>query len=383
MHNVSARAVRQAVTLICLLLLTRSPAAPSLENPEESSLVIAVAGDVLPQSPHRTFPDAKHAFDGVQEEFASADLVFINLEEPVTRSNQVTPHKNPEAVRAGLDYILRTRDLLFPEALKHAGVSLVGLANNHMLDYRVEGLEDTLRGLRRAGLPEVGAGLKPQAERAYICSKGGVRVALLAFTDVVPPQTQATNHRPGVASSKNLADLNNAVWRAHQQADFVVLMIHWGGQGNHSITKRQQEVARAAVRAGCDVVVGMHPHVLQGIQYMGRVPVFYSIGNFAYPSTGQDNSECILVKLTFVPKQLESVDIVPIEIARDGAPETVTGERAEKIFSRLDRYCRMFNTRIEGGRIMSSAVRERLVYDTSTRSERRKQRARSETESGP
>jgi hypothetical protein len=55
------------------------------------------------------------------------------------------------------------------------------------------------------------------------------------------------------------------------EADFVVLMMHWGGQGNHLITLRQRQLARAAVDAGCDVIVGMHPHVLQGIEYMGRL----------------------------------------------------------------------------------------------------------------
>ncbi len=132
------------------------------------SVVIAVAGDVLPESPHFVIPYVSHMFDGVRDEFARADLVFINLEEPITRSNQVTPNKNPASVKAGRDYIMRARDTLLPAAFKEAGVGLVGLANNHLLDYRVTGLEDTLRGFRKADLPVVGAGLKSEAERAYV-----------------------------------------------------------------------------------------------------------------------------------------------------------------------------------------------------------------------
>lgn len=378
MLKVSALTARRAFGGIsaCLLLIAGGTVASGQGSQESPSLVIAVAGDVLPESNHRVFRDSSHLFDGVRDEFARADLVFINLEEPITRSSQVTPNKNPAAVKAGLDYILRARDTSLPAAFKQAGVGLVGLANNHMLDYRPTGLEDTLQGFQRAELPVVGAGLKPDAERAYVFKKNGVRVALLAFTDVVPTHSQATARQPGVASSKRLADLNNAIWRAHQQADFVVLMIHWGGQGNHLITKRQQEVARAAVRAGCDVVVGMHPHVIQGIEYIGRVPVFYSVGNFAFPFTRLDNSECILVRLTFSSKELESVELVPVEISREGAPEAVSGARGENILNHLDRFCRMFNTRIDGGRVAGSAVREQLVYDTTTRSTRRKMRGR-------
>ncbi len=335
-------------------------------------VVIEVAGDVLPQSPHRVIPDAPHIFEGVQDVFARSDLVFVNLEEPITPSSQITPHKNQSEVKAGRDYILRARDISLPGSFKQAGIGLVGLANNHMLDYTPAGLEDTLRAFRRAGLPVVGAGLKAEAERAFVLDKNGVRVALLAFSDVVPPHTQATNRNPGVASSKRLGNLNNAIWRAHQQADFVVLMIHWGGQGSHLITRRQQEVARAAVRAGCDVIIGMHPHVLQGVEYIGRVPVFYSVGNFAYPSTGNDNSECVLVRLTFGTKILESIDLIPVAILRDGMPKEALGDKGGRILGHLDQFCRMFNTRIEKGRVLSSPVREELLYDSTDRKENTK-----------
>jgi poly-gamma-glutamate capsule biosynthesis protein CapA/YwtB (metallophosphatase superfamily) len=338
-------------------------------GPDSGRVVITVGGDVLPESNWQGPHDAAHLFDGVRDEFGDADLVFVNLEEPITRSNQVTPHKNPIAVKAGLDFILRARNPDLPGIFKNSGIGLVGLANNHMLDYTVTGLRETLGGFERANLPVVGAGLKPEADRAYVFSKNGVRVALLAFTDVVPPHTQATFDRPGVASSKKLADLTYAVWKARQRADFVILMIHWGGQGNHLITKRQQEVARVAARAGCAVVVGMHPHVLQGIEYFGRVPVFYSIGNFAFPSSNPATRECVMVKLTFSPKQLSGLELIPVKISPAGAPEVAEGRQGEAILAHLDGFCRMFNARIEDGGVAGSNVREPLAYETKTRRE--------------
>jgi poly-gamma-glutamate capsule biosynthesis protein CapA/YwtB (metallophosphatase superfamily) len=374
---VSARLVQAAVASLCACLTLVGGAAVRAQDVADSGhLVIVVAGDVLPESNWQASRDASHLFEGVQDEFARADLVFVNLEEPITRSNQVTPHKNPAAVKAGLDYILRARNPLLPRIFEDSGIGLVGLANNHMMDYTVTGLSDTLAGFKRVKLPVVGAGLKRDAERAHVFEKGGVRVALLAFTDVVPPHSQATVDRPGVASSKRLADLTDAVWDARRRADFVVLMMHWGGQGNHLITKRQQQVARVAVRAGCDVVVGMHPHVLQGIEYIGRVPVFYSIGNFAFPSSNPPNRECVMVKLTFSPKELTGLELIPVEISPSGAPKVTEGTKGDEILAHLDGFCRMFNTRIEAGLLAGSNVREPLVYDTKTRGSGRRRVSR-------
>jgi poly-gamma-glutamate synthesis protein (capsule biosynthesis protein) len=190
-----------------------------------------------------------------------------------------------------------------------------------------------------------------------------MRVAFLAFTDVVPPGYEATSERLGVASSKDEDFLVQAIKRAHQQADFVVLMIHWGGQGGHLITSRQHQLARVAVDAGCSLVVGMHPHVLQGIEYIGSVPVFYSIGNFAFPSSRPAARESVILRLIFGPQKLESVEIVPVEISSQGAPQIVNGEEGHEILSHLDGFCRMFNTRVESGVLESGPVRAQLVYD--------------------
>ena len=327
--------------------------------------IIDVAGDVLPESSWLGPQDAPHIFDGVREEFALADLVFVNLEEPVTDAGTVTPYKNRAEVRAGRDYILRARNAAIPEIFKAAGVGLVGLANNHMMDYTGAGLRDTLRVFHQAELPVVGAGLKPEAERAYIFAACGIRVALLAFTDIVPPNYQATEFRLGVAATKYEGDLIDAIKRARQHADFVIVMMHWGGQGGHLITPRQRQLARLMAKSGCAAVIGMHPHVLQGVEYMGTMPVFYSIGNFAFPSSRQVARESIIVRLTIGLQGLEKVEIVPAEISREGAPSIATGTMGQEILSHLDGFCRMFNSRIDQNKLAPGPVRDKLIYDNS------------------
>ncbi len=329
----------------------------------EDRVVIAVGGDVLPESSWEGSQDISHFLDGMRAQFVQTDLVFVNLEEPITSSTQVTPFKSQSEVAAKRDYILKARNPEIPRALKQAGVGLVGLANNHMMDYALAGLRDTLQAFRQAELPVVGAGFKLDAERPFILQRHGRRVALLAFSDVVPRNSGATETHLGIASAKDESDLVDAIRRARRQADFVVLMMHWGGQGNHLIIPRQRQLARAAVEAGSNVIVGMHPHVLQGIEFIEHVPVLYSIGNFAFASKRPASQETVLVKLKFSRERLVEVGLVPVVISPSGVPTLAGQQQSKEILGHLDGFCRMFNTQVQEGRLMASSPRERLVYE--------------------
>jgi poly-gamma-glutamate synthesis protein (capsule biosynthesis protein) len=109
----------------------------------------------------------------------------------------------------------------------------------------------------------------------------------------------------------------------------------------------------------------MHPHVLQGIEYIERAPVFYSIGNFAFPSSNPAARECVMVNLTIGRDGLESVDLAPVEISPRGSPGVAQGQRAHEILAHLDNFCKMFNTQILGHGLAHSGLRSALVYDRS------------------
>ncbi len=345
--------------LACLLALSASPSHGQNEPQAQAPIVIAIAGDTLPEPYWRPAKSVETFLDGMKVEFARADLVFLNLEQPITSSKKATPFKDPVKVKAKKDYILRATNPGIPKMLKDAGVGLVGLSNNHMMDYMEVGLRDTQQYFQEVGLPVVGAGLKPDAERAFIFEKNGRRVALLAFSDVVPNGAKATETSPGIASSKNEQDLTNAIQAARSVADFVVLMIHWGGQGSHTVLPRQQQLARVAIKAGCDVVMGMHPHVLQGIEYIDEKPVFYSLGNFAMASSYLPQRETVLVRLVFGASGLDGVELIPVLASTAGVPRVAEGKDATGILTKLDNFCRRFNSHVLDGRLQSGPVREK------------------------
>ncbi|OGO49667.1 MAG: hypothetical protein A2Z30_05635 [Chloroflexi bacterium RBG_16_64_43] len=193
---------------------------------------------------------------------AQAHLTAANLESPLTFHPRAAPvgydlRAPPESVRA----------------LSGSGVSLVSLANNHILDGGQSGLTQTLDVLREAGIGAIG----PDGE-VVVRQADGVKLAFLAFDDVSQP-----------------LDLNQAageVRRARAQGGLVVVSIHWGHEYLSVPDDRQQALARALADAGASVIWGHHPHVVQPVEWVqgGALPyttlVAYSLGNVLFDQAG-------------------------------------------------------------------------------------------------
>jgi poly-gamma-glutamate synthesis protein (capsule biosynthesis protein) len=111
----------------------------------------------------------------------------------------------------------------------------------------------------------------------------------------------------------------------------------------------------------------MHPHVLQGIEYIRGAPVLYSIGNLAFASKRPASQECVLVKLKFGLQRLEEVGLVPVAISSRGFPTPAGQEQGKEIFGHLDGFCRMFNSQVQGERVVASSPREPLAYQSTAR----------------
>ena len=363
---------------------------------------ILVVGDTLPESPWRGKQDLEHFLDGVKERLGQADVVFANLEGPITQATEPTPWKNQKALDEGRDYLIRMTDPQIPAALKAAGFTLVGLANNHVMDYQEQGLLDTIAALDKAELPYVGAGRnQEEAGQAWIFTKrittppvepsrrGGsgqaqtpaaekeIRIAFLAFSDVVPKYAWADPAKPGIATAKEEERLMDAIREARKQADHVVLMMHWGGHALPETIPHQRFLGRLAVRVGADAVVGMHPHVLQGVEWyrgprtgLARAgPIFYSLANFAYASRQDEARRAAMARLIFDGTGLKSAGLIPIEISEEGAPKIAQGNGRAEILKVIAERSAKFRARLRDGEIV--ILRERKAAQ-SNKIEKRK-----------
>lgn len=259
-----------------------------------SDLQLYAVGDVAPSR-----PDPDTLFVDVAEELRKGDVVFcqleINLTERGTRLPQARHTDRTSSAAA--------------QALRRAGFNVVSFAGNHCMDWGREGFFDTIEALRGAGLSVVGVGANlAEARRPVLIERRGTRVAILAYSSILPMGYWAEENRPGCAPLRahtlyeqiehdqpgtparvhtfahrgDLAALVRDVQQAKAQAEVVVLSLHWGIHFVPAvIADYQREVAHAAIDAGADLILGHHAHILKGIEtYRGR-PILYSLCNFA------------------------------------------------------------------------------------------------------
>jgi len=208
--------------------------------------------------------------------FLDSSLVVINLEAPFTRAeNPMIPDKT---------FLFRV-DPRYVRVLVAGGVRVAATANNHIMDYGVEGLQETHRVLAEAGIAFVGTGMNAHAaRRAAVLDTLGERVAFLAYSLTLPEAYWATDHRPGTAFGHEQW-IREDVQKVRKEASFVVVMFHWGRERWPAPQPYQITLAHAAVEAGADLVIGHHPHVIQPVEiYRGRA-IFYSLGNALFGSS--------------------------------------------------------------------------------------------------
>jgi poly-gamma-glutamate synthesis protein (capsule biosynthesis protein) len=222
------------------------------------------------------------------------------------------------------------------QALADAGIKVVGLANNHVMDFTERGLLDTLERLRKAGVSYAGAGENlAEAEDALILKIKGKRIGILSFSDVVPRYSWAEANHPGIATAKEADRVVGAVRRTRPKVDILIMVFHWGTQFLQEPIPRQVFLAQEAQRAGADLVLGAHPHVLQGVGCVGRAPVVYSAGNFVFPTMSAPTRRTAIFEFEFSSDQPVSVRLVPAVIDEHGAPQLVGGEARMDILDEM------------------------------------------------
>ena len=257
-------------------------------------------------------------FAGMQPILESNDVNIVNLETAVGSAGQAQNKQYTFQSPPQLLYLM-----------KASGVSVVNLANNHSLDFGVAGLLETISNARAAGLLVVGAGVNSaEAYAPAVVDTPGGTVAFVGLSQVVPAGWAATATQPGVASAFNLPAAVAAVSQARSLADHVVVMIHAGIELDQCPTPDQKGLVQALVGAGADVVVGSHPHVLQGLQQLGSALVDYSLGNFVFYAGSAATNPTGLLSAELGPGGVDSYQFSPALMDATGSPQPLGGAAA-------------------------------------------------------
>ena len=202
----------------------------------------------------------------------SCDLVFANLESPMT-----DPTSTP--LRKGLNLRAEIDNLVF---LHKLSISAVSIANNHICDWGKEGLQNTLIALEKDQISHVGAGLTPDQANAPLCfSIGGVRIGIIACGEENIQTVSATKNGYG-CSCFEPDQINLRIKELRKKVDFVCLQIHWGLTNYHYPLPEQIQIAHRLIEGGVDLIIGHHPHVIQGFEQYTDKYIVYSLGNFFF-----------------------------------------------------------------------------------------------------
>jgi poly-gamma-glutamate synthesis protein (capsule biosynthesis protein) len=321
---------------------------------------LALAGDIAIEA-----ADPAIVMGRVAPYFQDSAIAFCNCEWPLTDRGAPWPGKAGRVVRSRPD-LVRTYTM--------CGFDVVSLANNHVMNYGIEGLLQTIEVLDGAGILHCGAGADAAAaHRPAMLDRNGRRYAFLSYTSVFTPGFEAASDRPGMAvvqidatyripkrlhempgspldvttrpNAEHLARACGDIVRARAQADAVIVSWHWGvSMGYQHLIPYQIELAHAAIDAGADLVVGHHPHLIQPIEiYKGKV-IAYCLGHCGFDmASDRIADESIVLEVALTDRGLGEVTVRPIADAKK-QPEILGAEAGRPILDWLTRLSRPLGT---------------------------------------
>ncbi|MDE6896153.1 MAG: CapA family protein, partial [Lachnospiraceae bacterium] len=194
--------------------------------------------------------------------------------------------------------------------LQDLGTDLVTVANNHALDFGQDAFCDTLDTLKQAGITCVGGGYHiAEASAPAVCTVNGQTFAIFAATRVSPSYDwYATDSQPGMFQTYDPTKLNAAIAEAEETYDHTIVFVHWGIEHVEYPEDYQRALAKGYIDAGADLIIGCHPHILQGFEYYRDVPVIYSLGNYLF---GNRDGNTLLLKAVFHADGALDIRFVP------------------------------------------------------------------------
>lgn len=305
-------------------------AQPAEEEPEEATwprtFTITLAGDTTLGSTddlrkrddcfERVAEEKGYGwfFSGLSDLFGTDDMTLINFEGTLTEATQKKEKKFN--FKGPAEYT---------DILTLGSVEAVTVANNHTLDYGDAGREDTVANLQNAGVIVSGNG------QLGVFEKDGVKVGMTGYCF------------PYANGKKDISKDVKAL--REMGCQIVIASFHWGSEYREDFTGEQRSIGRAAIRAGADIVVGHHPHIVQGIESYEDSYILYSVGNLVFGgNVDPDDRDAYAARVTFTVYEdhadAPELTIVPLRLTAlsdgtDYRPVLAEGEEAERIENRI------------------------------------------------
>ena len=298
---------------------------------EPVSITISAAGDCTlgtdeyfdPSTSLNAYYDSNgpaYFFQNVKSIFEADDLTIVNMEgtltEETTRQDKTYAFKGPAE---------------YTQILTDGDVEAANLANNHSHDYGDKSYTDTIAALDAAGITNFGY------DRTAVMDVNGVKVGLVGTYELAE----------GMGCEEEMISNIKAV--EDQGAQIVIVSLHWGIERENYPTENQVNLAHSAIDNGADLVLGHHPHVLEGIEVYNGKNIVYSLGNFCFGgNSNPSDKDTMIFQQTFTVQDGELVEdnvtnIIPCSISSDSSynnyqPTPLEGDEADRVKGRIEEY---------------------------------------------
>ena len=310
------------------LLSTTTPATNKiikkvlLKTAEPVTTTLIFTGDIIPartvNSVMTRRNDFTYPFSSTSAFLYNADFTISGMESPLIKNCPVT---DKGMVFCG--------DQRFVKGLKLAGIDLVNLANNHILNYGTNGLKETQKLLSKNNIEVVGV------NNTVYKSINGIKFAFVAYNDILPRDNRVSI----VEKDKIKKDLQ----QAKLNSDFVVAMFHWGKEYSYKplsdppvALHEPKEIAHLAVESGADLVVGNHPHTVQGYEIYKDTPIFYALGNFIFDQMWSQQTRLgYVLKIELEDKKIDSYSFHPTRIDNFSLPVFLVGKEKKSVLEKI------------------------------------------------
>ena len=306
--------------------------------PEAPYITLLFTGVIVParcvQSAIDARGDANYVYDEVRESISTADLAVGTLN---TTLSDLSTHTGC------IETYVLVSDSRSAVAAASAGFDVMSVATNHIKncagascgDNYNRAFFDTLDNLRANNILPVGAGMNmEEAMQPVVVEVQGIRFGFVSL-GMVEPMAFAGQDSPGIAELTD-ENLRDAIEAARQVSDVVIAMPHWGPEDSSDPNSYQLHFAQVAVEAGADVVVGNHTHVVQAIQQIDGIDVFYGLGNFIFDQTWDlAHQQGVILRLHFYGTVYTGYDLIPTHVDGDGTVHIAEEDEANAILERI------------------------------------------------
>ena len=284
----------------------------------------------------------EYPYKYIKDYLLSSDLVFSNLEAPFCNDGKPYP-KN---------FVFKVPEK-HVNALKAGNINLVSLANNHILDYGIPCLESTVKLLEQEKINFAGAGINfENAHKPAIFEINKIKFAFFAYSMTLPKYFFATDSTGGTAYPKRKI-LKDSIAYYNNKVDYIIVSFHWGQELTELPKEYQQNYAHWAIDYGADLILGHHPHVLQGIEKYKNKLIIYSLANFVFASYSNKAADSILLDLVFTKDEIKDIKVLPINVNNYEVrfqPKKMKGEKKSKVIN----YLNQISQRLNGNKQMLS-----------------------------